>query len=116
MIWRSIWNARDLIKECIRWRVGDGKKIQIWGHKWLNTPSSFSVQSPITVLREDSKVAKLLIDDRREWNEKLVNAVFEKEEAEQILSIPLGRWWTEDKAIWGPSKGFLLSEVHIPTT
>ncbi|XP_042969072.1 uncharacterized protein LOC122301754 [Carya illinoinensis] len=104
LIWRSIWGARDLIKEGMRWRVGDGKKIKIWGHKWLSTPTSFSVQSPVSVLSLESNVEELLGERKGEWNEERVKAIFEEVEAKQILSIPLSKGMVEDKEIWGPSK------------
>ncbi|KAF5442562.1 hypothetical protein F2P56_035206, partial [Juglans regia] len=35
LIWRSVWNSLGLLKEGLRWKVGDGPKINIWGKKWL---------------------------------------------------------------------------------
>jgi hypothetical protein len=34
--WKSIWGAKDLLKEWIMWKVGDGSQIKIWGDKWVN--------------------------------------------------------------------------------
>ncbi|KAF5458627.1 hypothetical protein F2P56_022644, partial [Juglans regia] len=68
-LWRSIWSARDLLLEGLRWRVGDGSKIQIWGSKWMPTPTSFSVQSPVSMLREDAKVEELIDKQNRAWDE-----------------------------------------------
>ncbi|XP_042958243.1 uncharacterized mitochondrial protein AtMg00310-like [Carya illinoinensis] len=33
LIWRSVWSYMGLLKEGLRWRVGNGNKIQIWGQK-----------------------------------------------------------------------------------
>ena len=33
--WRSIMAAQSVVREGIKWRVGNGRNIQIWGDKWL---------------------------------------------------------------------------------
>ncbi|XP_042950060.1 uncharacterized protein LOC122282171 [Carya illinoinensis] len=67
------------------------------------------VQSPILVLRADAKVEELMGGNKGEWNEARVHAVFEKEEANQILSIPVSKGRIEDKVVWGPSKKGVFS-------
>ncbi|KAF5463140.1 hypothetical protein F2P56_019079 [Juglans regia] len=103
-----------LLLEGLRWRVGDGSKIQIWGSKWMPTPTSFSVHSPVSMLREDAKVEELIDKQNRAWDEGRVRAIFSSEEAELILNIPLGRGMAQDKIIWGPSKkgAFTVSSAY----
>jgi hypothetical protein len=36
--WRSILAARDLFKEGILWRIGDGKSVAIWKDRWIPRP------------------------------------------------------------------------------
>ncbi|XP_042941372.1 uncharacterized protein LOC122276027 [Carya illinoinensis] len=103
LIWRCIKEASGLLKEGLRWRVGNGKKIQIWRDKWMPKPSSFLVQSPISILREEAKVEELICDQQGCWKADLVMKIFKKEEAEMILSMPLSRSNLEDKMFWGPS-------------
>jgi hypothetical protein len=43
--WRSIFNSREMLKQGLIWRVGNGKDIKIWGDKWLPTSPTFQVQS-----------------------------------------------------------------------
>ncbi|KAF5472200.1 hypothetical protein F2P56_008937 [Juglans regia] len=33
LIWRSVWSSLGLLKEGLRWKVGDGAQINIWGQK-----------------------------------------------------------------------------------
>lgn len=114
LIWRSIWATKDLLQEGLRWRVGDGSKIQIWGSKWLPTQLSFSVQSPVSILREDSKVDELIDKHNRVWDEGRIRAIFSCEEDEQILNIPLCKGNALDKLVWGPSKkgAFTVSSAY----
>lgn len=38
------------------------------GFKWLSSPVSFRVQSPISILNEDARVKKLIIKQKGFWN------------------------------------------------
>ena len=44
--WRSIFNSLEVIQKGTRWRVGNGKQIQIWDDKWLPTPTTHKVITP----------------------------------------------------------------------
>lgn len=43
-IWRSIFETQNTIRNNFRWRVGDGKSINIWTQPWLPVPASSYVQ------------------------------------------------------------------------
>lgn len=64
------------LEEGLRWRVRDGGKIRIWGHKWQLTPTSFRVQTPAKHLMGDSKVKKLFKNNSIEWDEGRVQEIF----------------------------------------
>ncbi|XP_042984755.1 uncharacterized mitochondrial protein AtMg00310-like [Carya illinoinensis] len=108
-IWRSIWKASELIKEGLRWRVGNGEKIKIWKDKWLNVPTSFRVQSPVMRLHKEARVEELIVKEGKIWNENLIRGIFVESEVEQILSIPLSKMGSEDKMVWGPSNKGIFS-------
>ncbi|KAF5443039.1 hypothetical protein F2P56_035634 [Juglans regia] len=101
-IWRSVCGALNLLKDGLRWRVGNGTNIKIWGQKWLPTPSSFCVQAPCTILDQEAKVSELITSG--EWNEPFIKSIFYKGEAEHIWSLPISRMEAEDKLIWGYTK------------
>ncbi|KAL0378895.1 UNVERIFIED_CONTAM: hypothetical protein Sradi_3195000 [Sesamum radiatum] len=69
-IWRSIWEARDLLAAGIRWQVGDGHSSLILGHPWLPRPSTFQPIALPVSLRGDTSVASL-ITANKDWNEAL---------------------------------------------
>jgi hypothetical protein len=58
--WRSIFKSRDLLREGLVWRVGNGESIKIWEDKWLPSPVSYLVQSPIRLLPSDACVSSLI--------------------------------------------------------
>lgn len=44
--WKSILNARRIIKQGARWRVGDGSQIRIYDSNWLPREAQGRIQSP----------------------------------------------------------------------
>ena len=49
---------------------------------------------------EEATVEVLINEDKRTWNEEVVDGLFVPEEAELIKQIPLSRHPTEDKLVW----------------
>jgi hypothetical protein len=41
--WKSLCNAKDLLFQCLIWRIGDGKSVKIWGDRWLPIPTTFAI-------------------------------------------------------------------------
>jgi hypothetical protein len=98
--WRSLLAARDLFKEGLFWRVGNGTAVKIWGDKWIPRPTSFTVQSPCRILEENATVNQLIDAGSGEWNKALVQEVFVEQEAGIICNIPISRYQNGDKLIW----------------
>jgi uncharacterized protein (UPF0128 family) len=107
--WGSLLYAKELIIQGSFWRVGDGKKIRIWGDRWMHSPSSYAIQSPISSLPAETRVAALIDFNRKEWNSVLVMAVLNEEEATKVLNIPLSRVFLDDRLIWQGTKTGLFS-------
>jgi hypothetical protein len=85
--WRSIWNAKKLLQARLLWRIGNGQTIRIWGDRWLPTPSSHMVQSPVRVLSQDARIKDIIDEDKKWWNIPLIEEIFMKEEVEVICNI-----------------------------
>ena len=87
--WRSILNARKLIAEGARYKIGNGLTTQIYHDYWLLGEGSGSVMSPISVLLADARVADLIDANSGWWNVYLLEMCFLPFEAQKIKSIPL---------------------------
>lgn len=55
--WRSIQSSSDLVREGLVWRVGNGKNIRIWKDRWINSPTTYRVQSAPRILADTSTVS-----------------------------------------------------------
>jgi hypothetical protein len=99
-VWRSIWQARELLSQGLIWRVGDGKSIKIWGDRWLPTPHTFKVQTCPQSMDCNSLVASLIDPLTKTWNSELLQEVFQHEEALVISNIPLYPLQPPDRLIW----------------
>jgi hypothetical protein len=99
-VWRSICSSRDLLKDGLQWRVGNGNSIAIWKDKWLPCPSSHKIQSPIQILPAEAKVADLIDVDSGWWNIELIHRIFLPEEAAAICSLALSPHGLPDKLFW----------------
>lgn len=88
-----------LVKEGVRWSVGDGKKIKLLTDNWIPDckPSSFKLLSPVP----DGTTVDLLIDeDLRSWDADLVRSVFKEDVANLVLQIPISRRGGDDFVSW----------------
>lgn len=50
-VWRSIREGREVLKEGVRWRVGNGRQIKVWGERWIYILYDFKVISKIGFYR-----------------------------------------------------------------
>jgi hypothetical protein len=107
--WRSIWNSKTLLQKGLIWRVGDGNSIKVWQDPWLPVPSTFKVQSPVTVLPRDSYVRDLIDSDTGWWKIALVHEIFLPEEAVLICGIPICPRRQGDRLEWVGTKNGIYS-------
>uniref|UniRef100_A0A2N9HGY6 RNase H type-1 domain-containing protein n=1 Tax=Fagus sylvatica TaxID=28930 RepID=A0A2N9HGY6_FAGSY len=102
----SILKARDVIKNGIVWRVGNGKSIKIWKQRWLLEDNHHKVITPIPSILADSTVSELISPQTQQWDATLIDSIFFPYDATAIKSIPLSEGSPEDKPFWpGTSTG-----------
>ena len=97
--WRSILVAQAIVRNGKRWLVGNGHSIRIWKDKWVPSPSTYKVVSPVSRLPENSWVATLIDEASGAWNNELVRQIFLPHEADLICSIALSANLPEDKQV-----------------
>ncbi|XP_042969022.1 uncharacterized protein LOC122301695 [Carya illinoinensis] len=118
-VWRSFLSARHVLMEGMLWRVGDGTQIKVWKDKWLPSPSTFKVQSPVRILNAEATVAELINPDIRKWNLNLIHAIFSKPEAKVISKMTISQCGSQDVQTWRCSengKFTIRSAYHLQGT
>lgn len=114
LTWRSIMWGRDLFIKGYRWRVGNGRYIDIEKDPWLNRNG---IRSP-SLIKEVLKGCKVnrLIDERNMWLDDLVRESFNCIDAKDILNTLLGDPNSKDEIISAPDKKgkfYMKSAYHM---
>ena len=91
--------AQHVVKQGIRWNVGNGEHIRVWGDKWLPSPSTFKVVSPRLFMHADIWVSELISHEPVGWKMQVIDTPFLPHEADIIKSIPLSTHSPPDKLI-----------------
>ena len=99
-VWRSMLAARKVVDRGSKWCIGNGKSVHIWKDRWIPSPESFKVTSPIGVHTGMEIVSSLLDTDRKAWDVVKVKNLFLPHEAEMVLSIPISGRLPEDSIVW----------------
>ena len=77
----------------MRWRIGDGKSIDIYKDNWLPGKGFAKVVSPHAPRLEGAQVVALINPNTRTWNINLLHQHFLSFESNRIKAIPL--CWTD---------------------
>ena len=89
--------------------MGNACGTRIWLDKWLPSPSTYKVSSPISILPQDARFETLIDLETRIWKSELVQQVFLPHEADIICGIALSASLPADKKIWAPTMNGLFS-------
>ena len=91
----SLLAARDIIFNRSKWRVGDGKTVGVYSHKWLSHP-----QIPLNERAQDMKVCELLDVESWQWDRGKIETLFAPRTRQEILAVPLDHLNSLDLLIW----------------
>ncbi|CAN6552805.1 unnamed protein product [Malus baccata var. baccata] len=96
--WKGLFEARKVLNQGLRWRVGNGKSINIREDPWFPKPATFKVR-PMNNLGE-TMVSDLIDSDTKVWRSDLIVNGFHRDDASTILSIPLSHAGSNDRLVW----------------
>ncbi|XP_042974779.1 uncharacterized protein LOC122306417 [Carya illinoinensis] len=99
-VWKSITAARPLLAEGLLWKIGNGNSVKVWLDRWLPTPTSFKVQSPLKILSSGATVNSLIDQDTHSWNLALIQDVFIPEEVAVISKLHISPCSSSDRLTW----------------
>ncbi|KAK4285072.1 hypothetical protein QN277_001816 [Acacia crassicarpa] len=97
--WASILHGRDVLRKDLRWDIGDGSAIRIWGDPWV--PGDLFPARPrstdIPIIAE-GRVCDLIVDGQ--WNLSPISQYVSAEVKEAIYKIPIPSNGLADKLVW----------------
>ena len=98
--WRSITQARKVIRDGAVWRISSGDNAKIWGDRWVLGLPTCCISSDRHYFLENAKVANLINPTTRRWKQTVIEHIFSPSEAHQILGLPLGSHASKDTLYW----------------
>ena len=101
--WRSIWGAKSLLMEGLKWRVGNDTSIKVCEDAWLLGEGAHFVPIPFPNINLDLRVCDLLDVENGGWKVDVVNETFSVEERQINLDIPPPSTWRCDSQYWWPT-------------
>lgn len=87
-VWRSVWEAKDLMKAGARWLIGSGQDIDILNQSWLANDRNPYV-STVSQSLEHNKVAGLMHMDHKAWDHEIIEDLFNNRGQQCIKSTVL---------------------------
>ncbi|KAL2895927.1 hypothetical protein RDABS01_000461 [Bienertia sinuspersici] len=102
--WRSLWNAKSLLKEGMIWRVGNGSNINVWTDSWIQGDLGGYVLGQNDSRSPNMRVIDLMDAYSGKWNSELIKNIFSAEDCKRILATPLSSSNIADSRYWWPNK------------
>lgn len=93
-------STQQVVKEGIRWQVGNGSRIWVWSDMWLPSANMRNVISPRGDSSPDLQVSNLIDQNLCCWKSRLLDSLFLPFKVDVIRAIPLSSRLLDDKLIW----------------
>ncbi|KAG5532980.1 hypothetical protein RHGRI_027282 [Rhododendron griersonianum] len=91
--------GRKILKEGLRWRIGNGRRVRVDADPWL--PKSSGFRATVTSGSGRGMMVSQLIDPTtHEWRTDLLETVLHNEDVQIVKSMPLPKGDMADGWIW----------------
>lgn len=102
-IWRAVLEGRDILKQGIIRRIGNGQSTNIWDHNWI--PKQGSLWPIVSLVHDPPQlVSDLLLPAMASRNEMLIRSMFLPTDAKAIMKIPVCMSNIDAFWAWHPEK------------
>ena len=99
-VWRSVWEAKQVISAGMRWKIGSGNLVNIVGQPWLLDDNNPCITSNAEGLI-NHKVSAIMAADYRGWDEEILGDMFNTRDQQCIRRIVLSDTLEDDSVYWG---------------
>ncbi|KAL6573740.1 hypothetical protein OROHE_002199 [Orobanche hederae] len=84
----------------IRWRIGSGSDVRVWGEFWLPRHGGLTIRTPLVDSWTDLRVDHFIDRNTMCWRRERLEEVLWHEDVEDIVQIPLPCTRKKDVIIW----------------
>lgn len=117
-MWWSVWGAKFLLLEGLKWRVGDRRDIKVWDDARLPDDSFCLVPTPNLESPANLRVADF-IHENGGWDDEAVSMYLTEADKALVLEIPLSErkpsdvlyWWLAIDEIYSTKFGYWLGKL-----
>lgn len=99
-MWRSILVAQDIVRKGCRRRIGNGDSTRVWKVLWLPCSENGFVTTDMPPELENITVQSLRVPGENNWDEEVLNDIFNSRDGELIKRIPLPVTSRHDSWFW----------------
>jgi hypothetical protein len=112
-IWRALCEGRDVLKQGLVKRIGDGRSTSVRDKNWI--PRDFSLRPLCAKQRNPpQRVCDLMCAATRTWNSEALNHHLLPMDVEVVKQIPLSYTVHQDSWAWHyEQNGFFQFDLHI---
>jgi ribonuclease HI len=99
-VWRSLCNAKFILKAGSRWKIGDGTTIPVWNNYWMKDNVTLYPLEDVASTLANLRVSDCLSPNNKSWNLPFLQSIFNNQIVEHIVNTPLYPSVREDRLIW----------------
>lgn len=111
-IWQGIWTAKEELKNGFRWVLGNVNDIVATQDPWLRNKANFKVEQNQLYVGRTKNVSSLILPGEKRWNIELIQRNFLKEDADEIVKVPVPQRMMTDRVVWANSTNCLYTAKH----
>lgn len=101
--WSGLWEAKEVMKQGLRWVLGDGNTIKIKTDKWLRNKDDFRVDQNNSLVNDNAKVCEFFKPGSKQWDDIKVRNYFNNDDAAAILGVRVPQVCMKDRIAWSHS-------------
>lgn len=105
--------SKVVVKQGMRWKIGDGSHIPLWDSPWLRGGQVLKCPPNMPHHVQPMKINALWSPTSKDWNAQYVHDLFPAPIVSSILRTPLHSIVNDDMIIWGGSNNGIYSSCQV---
>lgn len=99
-MWRSIYGAKEVVKQGCQRRIKNGESTRVWEVPWLPCLENGCLTTVMPPELKDIKVQSLMEDVKKNWDDEVLRDICNERDRGLIKRVPLPLRNREDSWFW----------------